>query len=292
MSRSIDAVLPLRARDLPRARLLAASLRRFCKGIGTLWLVASDEALPEAERIFADVAPCEAVPEREVVPELRSWRARLWPQWVGAARPGYRGQQLIKLGMSERVRSDFYLTLDADVLAVAPIDADWLVPGGKARTVRDDGGAHRNWYAAASEILGVPASPWEHGVTPCVLSRACVRSLLAYMEQSPSRARPVVTSEPTVSGAWRGPLMRRHDWTEYTLYHTFVEAAGADAEYHQPIPRDAWYSANVWVAQDWASWSPEAAFGGNGSFRFCVLQSSAIPDAADVERAVRRYLER
>ncbi|HKJ02483.1 MAG TPA: DUF6492 family protein, partial [Longimicrobiales bacterium] len=105
---SIDAVLPLYRRDFARARLLAASLRRFCTGIDTLWLVASDDALPEAERIFAGVARCEAVPERELVPELGAWRTRLWPRWVGAARPGYRGQQVAKLAMSRRVGSDFY----------------------------------------------------------------------------------------------------------------------------------------------------------------------------------------
>lgn len=289
----MDAVLPLLGKDLPRARLLAASLARFVDAIETLWLVAPENALEEAARVFEGIARCEAIPETELVPELGEPRIKWRPRWRGAARPGYRAQQLIKLGISHHVGTDFYLTLDADVMAVAPIDAGWLLPGGKARTVRFDGGGHRNWYAVASEILSLPASRWEHGVTPCVLSRNCARSLVAHLDPpgGPATESPLVTRSPPATGAWRSRLLARNDWTEYTLYHTFVEAAGAFDAYHLAVPPEEWYGANVWGDADWAAWTPASAFQGERAFRFCVLQSTAKRSAALIEAAVMPYLE-
>ena len=65
------------------------------------------------------------------------------------------------------------------------------------------------------------------------------------------------------------------------LYHTFVEVAGVFDKFHFAVTPENWYGASVWRAEDWASWSPEQAFGG-GSFRFSVLQSTAGRSAQEI----------
>jgi hypothetical protein len=273
----LEAVLPVWDRDVERARLLARSLEKYRIGIDRLWVVASESVLATAAEIFADVVPTVAVPEAELVPELRKWRTRLRPRLSGAARPGYRAQQLIKLGAAQLVESAFYLTLDADIVVVGDVRDDWLIRDGRARCVRFSGQGHRNWYGVASEVLALPASRWEHGVTPCLLSRDCSLGLLTFLEQ-PAEERDVdaaLQSKGDLTGRWRSLLLSRNDWTEYTLYHTFVESASLFDRVHFAVEPNEWYGANVWSAGDWDSWRADQAFDTQAPHRFAVLGSKA-----------------
>ena len=277
---------------MDRARLLARTLGRFGHSISRLWLVASEEVLAQAAPLFAPVVETEGVPERVWVPELGHWRRLLRLPWNGAARPGYRAQQLIKLEAARWVETDFYLTLDADVLLTRDVPFDWLVQDGRARTVRFSGTDHRKWYRVAAEILGVPPSAWEHGVTPCLLSRRCALGLQAFLEQPVGRrdTRVAMASAHGITGGWRSLLLRRNDWTEYTLYHTFVEHGDFFDGHHFAVPPEAWYGGNVWSAADWSSWNPRAAFAPDASHRFSVLGSKAGRSVDWIEGAVAPFL--
>jgi hypothetical protein len=287
-----EAVLPIWDRDVARAKLLARSLARFDVEVSKLWLVASASVLSVALPVFRDVVDTEGVREEEIVPELTNWWTRFRPRRSAAARPGYRAQQLIKLGISELVASRFYLTLDADVIVVRDTPVDWLVRDDRARTVRFAGDGHRNWYRVAAEVLGVPGSKWEHGVTPSLLSRDCALGLLTFLEQPTGDrdARSAMTSKETITGRWRSLLLRRHDWTEYTLYHSFVEHAGLFDEYHFAVPPEAWYGANVWNASDWGGWSPASAFDADAAHHFSVLGSKARRSADSIEEVIAPFL--
>jgi len=289
----IEAVLPLRALDLPRAAILARSLECFEHGLRRLWLVGSEEVLEESERLFSGVIPTAPVPETDLVPELGRWRSRFWAWWNRAARPGYRAQQLIKLGIAPRVESAFYLTLDADVILVRDLEPTWLVSDDRGRCVRFDGRAHRNWYRVASEILQLPESRWEHGVTPCLLSRDCVLSLLGHLERGEeAHGTEGPATDVELTGRWRSRLLGRGDWTEYTLYYTFVEASGVFDAHHFAVAPRAWYGGCVWSDAGWASWDPGALFDPDAAFRFSVLQSSTRRSASEIEAELEPYFSR
>lgn len=288
----LDAVLPLWERDLDRARLLARTLSRFGHAISRLWLVAAEDVLERAVPMFAGIVETEGVPERAWVPELSHWRGLLRLPWNGSARPGYRAQQLIKLEAARWVETEFYLTLDADVVFTGEVAFDWLVREGRARSVRFPGANHGRWYRVAAEILGVSESRWEHGVTPCLLSRRCALGLQAFLEQPAGRrdAQVALASAHGVTGGWRSLLLRRNDWTEYTLYHTFVEHGDVFDQHHFAVPPEAWYGGNVWTAADWSSWHPEDVFAPDASHRFSVLGSKAGRSVDWIEGVVARFL--
>ena len=113
--------------------------------------------------------------------------------------------------MSRRVGTTYYLTLDADVLAVKRATAAWLFPGGRSRIVRLASEEHRRWYDTSAALLGLPRSRWEHGVTPVMLHAASARALLDYL------GRPEGGRSGGVRGPrWRAALLGRRGWTEYS----------------------------------------------------------------------------
>jgi hypothetical protein len=280
---TFDAVLPLHPRDLERARMLASTLHRFVEGIGRIWIVTRPEAADAARGIFAPWRP-RVLSDADIVPELHSLRARLRARWWGA-RFGHNVQQLAKLEMGRRVGTPYYLTLDADVLAVKRATVEWLFPGGRSRVVRLRSEDHRRWYETSAALLGLPRSEWQHGVTPVLLHTASVRALLDYLDG------PGHSAANDVRGpGWRAALLRRRGWTEYSLYHTYVEARGAFEEIHEAVDPGEWVGPSVWDASAWEGWSAREVFLGDGEHRFSVIQSTAGVTAEAVHERIARYL--
>ncbi len=281
---TFDAVLPLHPRDMGRARILASTLRRFVEGIGRIWIVTRPEAADTACDVFAQWSP-RALTDADVVPETRSLRARLRARRWGAMF-GHNVQQIAKLEASRRVSTPYYLTLDADVLAVKRTTTDWLFPGGRARIIRMAEDGHRRWYETSATLLGLPRSRWNHGVTPVMLHTASVRALLDYLEES--------GGPPQARGArgpgWRSELLRRRGWTEYSLYHTFVEARGSFEELYHAVEPGGWLGPSVWGASAWEGWSAHDAFLGAGDHRFSVIQSTAGISAEAVYERIAPYM--
>jgi Family of unknown function (DUF6492) len=280
----LDAVLPLTARDLERAELLFASLDRFFQPLGTCFVVT-----PDAERAsIASELPCGpwlAVAESEVVPELAWFRRtaalRTRLHLAGPPFHGWFVQQLVKLAIAERVASRFYLTLDADVVCIRPTSYDDLVPGGRA-LVQLSPPNHPEWNDDAERVLALPRSGRQWGVTPALFSRDAVAALARHLEtRVDPRLRRVAERLPAgrasdVAASWRSFLLRNLPWTEYALYHTFLEQTGRFDRYHVLAEDEALYGNNVWIESEFESWQPSAG----GPFHFSVVQSATrVPPA-------------
>ncbi len=173
---------------------------------------------------------------------LRDCRHRILSDWktfpeiaqsVNAAHVnGWVTQQLIKLAVAKYVTSEYYVTLDSDILCVKPFSYASLVPGGKAlanvETVANyqrlytDEFWPREWsiksgrYQKSAEILGYyrpHTISWFYGETPCVLH---TKSAISLTEELDKRRQQ----------SWTRLLTSNSGWTEYSLYFQFLEMTG------------------------------------------------------------------
>jgi Family of unknown function (DUF6492) len=264
----LDAVLPLTAADSLRAQILFRSLDAFFQPLGTCYVVAPDR---DAAAVRAAVPDGRYVVLRdsEVIPEIGYFRtaARLRAKLhlVGPPFHGWYVQQLVKLAIADRVATPFYLTLDADVICVRPTSYEDLVRDGRA-LVQTTTPNHPEWNDDAERVLGLPRSGRQYAVTPAVLSTDAVRRLADHLQRRVRRRLRRVVS-------WRSYLLRTLPWTEYALYHTFLEKTGLFDRYHVHGGVDAIYANCVWMESEFDEWQP-ASRGHDATFRFSVVQSA------------------
>jgi hypothetical protein len=295
----IDAVLPLTARDLPRAEILLKSLARNFAGLGTLWVVTRASETDALRAALRSESRVQVLNELELVPELRH-------------APGLKGwyrQQVVKLAIAERVTTPNYLTLDADVICVRKLSADALTPAGRGLchiTPRD---LHPDWYRHSRALLGLtgPTPAISHNVTPALLHREGVRALLERLETLAAahsfrpglrglrqRAQFALARRiaPHDRAAW-SYLIAGAPWTEYALYYSWLEASGRFADYHT-LSADCIYSTehSVWRADAarFDSWDPRPLFEGEGPPYFVVVQSITQLSPSRVWGKVAPYL--
>ena len=285
----LDACLPLIMRDHERFQLLDQSLRSNFHDINRCWVIVPDREYPEMRGLLK--APYEVIPESELIPELRRYRfirrvmyGRLRRMFWPATRlgrfnlAGWYVQQLLKLAIAERIETEFYLTLDADVLCIKPTQYDDLIKEGRALVTTEPYDAHPDWYVDAQRILGCQRSGVNYGVTPSILNRNGVLALCRHIESR-------------FIGNWRTALIRNTPWTEYTLYHTFLEGEGLWDRYHINGGSDAVYDtySSLWSKSD--NWNITDALAGNA--RFIVIQSTTgIPVEDILERIETFYKEK
>ena len=291
-------MLPLTVRDLPRARILFRSLETFFEPLATCHVVTPD----------AEVAPVRrqvpggryvVMAETEVIPEI-GWfwttaRLRAKLRLVGPPIQGWFVQQLVKLAMWERIATPFYLTLDADVVCVRPTRYEDLVVSGRA-LVQTTPPNHPEWNDDAERVLALPRSGRQYAVTPALLARDGVAALVRHVEaRVDPRLRRLARRLPPglprdVLASWRSFLLRNLPWTEYALYHTFLERTGIFDRYHVLAGDDAIYGNCVWMEGEFDGWDPAAALAPGARFHFSVVQSATRVPPKRLAAKVDRYL--
>jgi hypothetical protein len=277
---SVAAVLPLAGRDVARARLLFATLRRFRHPITRLHVVVPDSAI---RADFESVIRSAGVPDVQVRLESEvfgGWRGGLRPStWLGrCTRRGWYLQQMLKLAVAAEESDGWMLTLDADVLLLRDCDPGEWFNQGRASTVVLDAMQHRLWYRRAARLLRLSPPSFEVGVTPALLHRATCGELLNRLTRA--------------DRDWKQRLAWSWGWSEYALYATWAEHTGAFKRHHRPMSYDAWFAPSVWHHRDWPEWRPSALEIGQPprppaarSAPFAVVQSHlGIPPDAIAQR--------
>ncbi|MBK8011939.1 MAG: hypothetical protein IPK13_11365 [Deltaproteobacteria bacterium] len=296
----MDAVLPLAARDVPRAQILLASLRRRFEGLGTLFVVAPSAHLDEVERGLggSEGLRLEFLSDDVVVPEF-------------AVLPGIRGwykQQLIKLAIAERVASPFYVTLDADVVLTRGVSPERLCPNSRAPCFVIEADLHPGWYARTARLIERPLRQKGivHNVTPAVLAKAGVGFLIDHFEERWKERRWArgarawrqrwahlrFRGRAELAG-WRLFLAAGMHWTEYALYYSFLEAYDLFDRFHERVTTCVYdVDRSVWKAgaRSFDEWSPKALFDGEGPPYFVVLQSNTQLPAPLIWEKLAGYL--
>ena len=67
-------------------------------------------------------------------------------------------------------------------------------------------------------------------------------------------------------------MLRNLPWTEYALYHTFLERTGLFDAYHVLGGEDAIYANAVWMESQFDDWDPRA--GDDAAHCFSIVQSA------------------
>ncbi len=162
-----------------------------------LGLLAEIAKLAGSPTVDAFLQKTVVVGDKELAPEVYGREARGLNHVSG-----YTKQQIMKLAASARVRTEWYLTLDADVICVRRTGYDDLIRRGRALVNMTPLGRHRDWHEDADRLLGTWLSH-EHndeqltlGVTPSLLHTETVRELGVRLEMQ----------HPAVEGSWREVL--------------------------------------------------------------------------------------
>lgn len=269
----LEAVLPLLARDLDRARLLDRSIERYLPQLERCWVVVRSAERRAIGRVLSHPR-YRLISETDIAPECRYYPKQ----------SGWIKQQVLKLAMAEWVTTPFYLTLDADVVCLRRIQDDELVRGSRGRGVTHQM-IHPEWYEAAAWHLNQPVVADEYAVTPAVLHTETVRALTQHLTRRAGSRAPGwrrilyrlsrhVSCLPVLGRslmAWRLYLLRHEDWTEYSLYYTFAQATRAYERHHFQRPELLISLRSLWFEQEIPGWTP---LGGNDPSPFLVAQSA------------------
>jgi len=180
----------------------------------------------------------EIIDENDLCPEFINDpdTSTSWPK----VNKGWYRQQLIKLAIYQRVRTAFYMTLDADVIFCRPFALKDLITDGKAslNVQREEDYAHlykKKWqegevkirikrYQDAERLLQRERkqeyiSRW-YGETPVLMSTFLVSHLAEYLEKQ--------WKQP-----WRDVLLQQLPWNEYPVYFSFVEHEGMIDDFYR-----------------------------------------------------------
>ena len=147
---------------------------------------------------------------------------------------GWQKQQIIKLEFSKICGTDFYLTLDSDIVQFRQAGVRDLFPDGEralagVETAADYDRLYRaqfsvleqeaktRYYEASQRLLGYQRPSERVGMffseTPVVLHRSCVAEMLDHLESRQGKGIVEILAE-------------QGDWTEYSLYFLFLEMTG------------------------------------------------------------------
>lgn len=278
-SGKIDAVLPLKLGDWERFCILDATIRRSLHLLGTCWIVTPDKDFRELSARIDDTR-YQVMPESEIVPEFQ--QAHNMNGWFK--------QQLIKVAAAEKMATEFYLVLDADVVCIRNVRYSDLIKDGRAASYVQSRDIHPEWYQWAERVLGLPRSGACHAVTPAVFAREAVLKLQQYLSelahQNKSTSRNTNFSSPAQRtkkslGAkhprpWVLYLLRELPWTEHSLYNTFLEATSQLEQYHFRTRQPLYSTHSLWEEAQIPSWNPHLE-DDDGSL-FLVVQSSTCID--------------
>jgi len=257
----VTLVLPLMIDDAHRALLLVGTLQAHStpnhQSIQELLVV-----VPDTQAFALDVleAP-HTCPPISVINESSLFNGIVKQTWHA-----YALQMAVKLLVAQRVTTNYYVTVDADILLVGTFDAALFFPGGRGIFVEEPRGVHPHWWRGSAAILGLTEDAYPNaafGVTPAVLST--IGSVI-----TTSLIRDVFKDDD-----WQQRWLKSWDdgtwWSEYTLYRLALDIRGLFDKIHVASGSETFCNP-VWYHGD-LPWDAAGAFH-NENCVFSLVQST------------------
>jgi hypothetical protein len=297
---AISAVLPLKAsgsydvNDLKRAHILFTSLQTFVEPglISELFVIvpAAEVELVTKEYAVWQSLNIKVMAEDDLLPEFKKY-----PKMRG-----WRKQQLLKIAIANLVENEFYLTLDADVICLKPLDESKLVIDGKALLQYEQRAQHPKWWKSSARILKMnpDVGPKELGmtVTPALMSRTLSKKLM--LELSPDKAGEnwvdalCSLHDPANPRNWWIGRFLKLKWTEYSLYYLCAMKLGLLEQFHV-IAGTAQTPALLLIhdSHPYESWNIAGSFDLANPGLFCVVGSKSRIPPKEVWAKVAAFIQ-
>ncbi|CAF0802646.1 unnamed protein product [Adineta steineri] len=183
----------------------------------------------------------------------------------------YRLQMMFKLMVAQIVKTEFYLILDSDCVAVWPIHVEQLLHQNKTSSLyqsiyqAESRSLHEEWWFESERLIQVKlescvpndkSKTSVMGVTPSILSRTISLRTLC-------RLQKLYGDETflTKMANWAlSPPIPEHMWTEYTLYYITGRCTQLFDTYHiddsallssNSMPKVNLNGLSIWSDKDW-----------------------------------------
>lgn len=296
---NISAVLPLNIEEAHKSNscelvdILITSLKKFAAPglFETFYVVCPpNQVAPISQHMQQHPElPITVVNERDVVPGLKDY----------VKSGGWRIQQIIKLQAAHFVKTPYYITFDADVVCTHPVSEDTLLPKGKALMQMEPRANHKNWWLSSAYQLGVKPHLKKDGmfVTPAILASEPVKGLITELSTKKDWMEKLLG--PHMPGSIQQKLPRfkkKHRWTEYTLYHLYLEKHGLLEQYHVDVSQNPDLpkivsDTCVWKRENFDNWDAEHCFSDRDNSLFVVIQSNKQIAPAVVRERLALFID-
>lgn len=194
----------------------------------------------------------------------------------------YALQMAIKLLVAQRIMTNYYITLDADVVVVGPLNVKQLLPKGKAMFVAESQSVHPHWWFGSAITLGLELDSFSHstfGVTPALLSTFGAQVATASLQD---RFQETDWQDVWLE-SWNGGTL----WSEYSLYRLALDVRGLFTKVHALSTSGVLCHA-VWYEHE-LPWDPDPAFQ-DPSCVFSLVQSTTHARPSVIAAAVSNQL--
>ncbi|WP_086933287.1 DUF6492 family protein [Agarilytica rhodophyticola] len=279
----LGAVLPLCIRgsydidDLGRVEILFRSLTAFsAPGLfGTFLVVTpSDEVQIVRQRCEKwSHLGIEVISEEELIPELVNHRELR----------GWRKQQLVKIAAARRIKEEFFITFDADVICLKPISIDNLIIDGRALLQYEYRSQHPKWWKSSARILKMDADVGnvEYGmtVTPAILAKDLCNKLAEELSDKKYGSwvdKICALHKPKNPSNWTISRFLKSKWTEYSLYYLCAMKLQLLDQYHVTAgSADVPQLMLIHDSHPFENWDVAKSFSNKCPGLFCVVGSKS-----------------
>ena len=294
----IGAVLPLCVTgsygvdDLGRTEILFKSLTTFMQSdfIDPLLVVCPDHEVPIVEEKLGKwkhlnvkvMSEDVLVPQLANYPKMRGWRK----------------QQIVKMAASQVIERDFYITFDADVICLKPLDIDKLIIDGKALLQYEPRSQHPKWWKASARILNMSPNVGDVSVgmhvTPAILSRDLALNLIKELGESDKYQwadNLCKLHESNNPRNWSISRYLKLKWTEYSLYYLSAMKSGLLDKYH--VTAGSAEHPQLLLIHDshpYETWDVASSFNLDNPGLFCVVGSKSHLEPGEVWDRVSPFI--
>ncbi|MFY0601789.1 MAG: hypothetical protein JXR03_19095 [Cyclobacteriaceae bacterium] len=294
----LSAVLPLKAdshktNSLSQVELLLKSMIKFefNELLHTFYIVCPKEDVLYFEKAYANfIKPLNIIllDESELVPDLYDYKGVR----------GWRRQQIIKLAISQRIETSYFITFDSDVICTRKLTAEDVFSEGRALIQLIDKRTKQNWWTSSAHFLGVKPDLEKLGmnVTPAIMSKEVCEKLINELGGKESWVSTLLKPHTLPKIIKALPYFRnRKGWSEYSLYYTFLEKNNSVSKYHfiggtTEFPQVLISDNSVWNAVSFDEWDPNTVFDEKDIGLFCVIQSNKNMDIEKIHMKLDSYI--